>query len=49
MPQGKGYKMKIGKGASRTPSSVMGSQGSSTEIPQGFNKSKSTKKTKFPG
>lgn len=49
MPKGKDYKMgTVGKGASRTPMSVMGSQGSPAKIPVSVNKTKATKKSKFP-
>lgn len=50
MPKGKNYKMgTVGKGGSRTPTSVMGSQGTPAKIPTNFNKTKPTKHSKFPG
>lgn len=43
MPYKQEYNSKtVGKGASKTPAGVMGSQGSPAKIPQSFNKSKST-------
>lgn len=52
MPKGKGYKMHIGKGGTRTPKNVQGGQGHSvsgkTINANLSNKSKATKTTKFP-
>ena len=50
MPYKREYKMgAIKKGGSKTPSSVMGSQGTSANIPTSHFKNKPTKHTKFPG
>lgn len=50
MPKGKEYKAgSVGTGGSKTPASVMGSQGSSANIPVSQNQSKSTKRSSFPG
>lgn len=50
MPYKKDYKMgTVKKGGSRTPAKVMGSQGKPAPIMPMFNKSKATKRTKFPG
>lgn len=48
MPYKKDYTMHtVKKGGSRTPMSVMGSQGSPAKIPASPSSSKPTKKTKF--
>lgn len=51
MPKGKDYKLgTVGKGGSKTPSSVMGSQGSSIKVaPSPSSSTGPTKHTKFPG
>lgn len=49
MPHKKGYTMKtIGKAPSKTPVSVMGSQGKPANIPVSFNKPMPTKMSRFP-